>query len=105
MGFAVIVYAPEMVAVGHGSECAVERQDFKSVAGKIEVANNFGPQQRDDIRTNGKLEAGKNFLGARRATEDVTAFEHQHFLTGFGQIGGVGKAVVASANDYYVIPV
>ena len=73
------------------------------MAGKIEVANDLGPQQRDDIRANGKLKAGKDFFRASRAAEDVAALEHEHFLSGFRQIGGVGEAVVASANDDYVV--
>ncbi len=103
MRLAVIVHAPQMVAVRHRSESAVERQDLKSVAGKIEVANNLGPQQRDDVRANGKLEAGKNFFRASRAAEDVAALEHQDFLSRFRQIGGVGEAVVASAHHDHVV--
>ena len=103
MRLAVIVDAPQMVAVGHRGESAVEREDLKSVAWKVEVANDLGPQQRDDIRTNGKLEAGKHFFGASRAAKDVAALEHEHFLSRFRQIGGVGEAIVASANHYYVI--
>src|SRR5450631_1231909 len=92
-----------MVAVRHGSESAVERQDLQSVSGQIEVANDLGPQQRDDVRANGKLEAGKDFFRASRSAKDVTAFEHEHFLSRFGQIGGVGEAVVASSDHDYVI--
>src|SRR6202521_3840552 len=92
-----------MVAVRHRGESAVEGKDLKSVAGKIEVANDLGPQQRDDIRANGKLEAGKNFLRTSRAAKDVAALQHHHFLSRFRQIGGIGKAVVASTNDDYVI--
>ena len=43
-GFAVIVLAPEVIAVGHGSDGAVERENFQSVAGEIEIANNFRTQ-------------------------------------------------------------
>src|SRR4029077_14754105 len=99
----VIVHAPQMVAVRHRCESAVEGEDLKSVPGKIEVANDFGPQQRDDIRANRKLEAGKNFFRASRPAENVAALEHEHLLSCFRQIGGVGKAVVASANHDYVV--
>src|SRR5208282_2013702 len=100
---AVIVHAPQIVAARHGSESAVEWQNLKSVAGKFEVANDLGPQQRDHIRAHGKLEAGKNFVGASRAAEDVAAFEDQHFPSRFRQIGGVDEAVVASSNHDYVV--
>ena len=103
MRLAVIVHAPQIVAAGHGSEGAVERQNLEAVAGKFEVANDFGPQQRDYVRANGKLEPGKNFVGASRAAEDVAAFEHQHFLSRFRQIGGVDEAVVASSNHDHVV--
>src|SRR5208282_518979 len=92
-----------MVAVRHGSESAIERQDFQSVARKIEVANDLGPQQRDDVRTNGKLEAGENLFGASRPAENVAALEHEHFLSRVRQIGGVGEAVVAATNHDHVI--
>src|SRR6185437_24370 len=62
-GLRVIVYAPEMVAVGHRSERAVEREDFEAVAREIEVANDFGAQKRDDVRANGEFEAGDDFFG------------------------------------------
>ena len=41
---AVIVHAPEIIAVRHGRERAVERQDFQAVAGQIEVADDLRPQ-------------------------------------------------------------
>src|ERR1700674_2976529 len=92
-----------MVAVRHRGESAVEWQDLKSVAGKVEIANDLGSQQRDDIRANGKLKAGKNFLRASRASENVAALEHEHFLARFRQIGGVGEAVMASPNHNRVV--
>ena len=92
-----------MVSIRHGGEGSVERQNLQSVAREIEVADDFGSQQRDHIRANGKLEAGKNFLGASRAAEKVPALEHKHFLSRLREIGGVGEAVVASANHDYVI--
>src|SRR5208282_4611799 len=90
MRLAMIVHAPQMIAVRHGGESAVERQNLESVAGKIEVTNNLGAQQRDDVRANGKLEAGKHFLRTSRAPENVAALEHQDFLARFRQIGGIG---------------
>src|SRR5206468_9748632 len=41
-GLSVIVYAPEIIAAGHGRERAVEREDFQAVARKIEFANEEG---------------------------------------------------------------
>ncbi len=96
---AVIVDAPEIVAVGHGSERTVERQNFEPVARQIEFANDLGPQQRNYVGADGKLEAGENFFGAGGTAENVAALEHQDFLAGAGQISGVDQAVV-SAADY-----
>src|SRR5216683_2590796 len=92
-----------MVAIRHGGESAVEWQDLKSVTGKVEATDNLGPQQRDDVRADRKLEAGKNFFRASRAAEDVAALEDEHFLSGFSQIGGVGEAVMASPNHDHVV--
>ena len=102
-GLAVIVDAPQVVAVGHGREGAVERQDLEAVAGQIEFANDFRPQQRDDVGADGELEARENFFGAGSAAEHVTALEYQDFLAGPGEIGGVDQAVVAAANDDGVV--
>ena len=99
MGLAVVVHAPQVIAVRHGRERAVERQDFQAVAGKIEVANDLRPQQRDDVGADRELESGEDFFGDRRAAEHVPALEHQNFFPGARQIGGVGQAVVASADD------
>ena len=71
--------------------------------GKIEVANDFRPQQRDDVGADREFEAGENFFGAGRAAEHMAAFEHQNFLSGARQVGGVDQAVVAAADHDYVV--
>ena len=45
MGLAVIVDPPQIIAVRHGSESAIERQNFQAMAGKIEIANDLRPQE------------------------------------------------------------
>ena len=91
----VIVHAPQIVAVGHRREGAVERQDFEAVPRQIEVADDLGPQQRHDVRADGELETRKDFFGDGCAAEDVAAFQHQHLAPGAREIGGSGEAVVA----------
>ncbi len=103
VGFTVVVHAPEVIAAGHGSESAVEREDFQAVAREIEVADNFRSQQRHNVGTNRELEAGENFLGAGRATENVAALEHQNFLSSARQVGGIDQAVVAATDYDYVV--
>jgi hypothetical protein len=76
MGLAVIVDAPQIIAIWHRCEGAIEGQDFQSVAGKIKVADNFWPQQRDHIGTHGEFEARKDFFRDRGAPEHMTALQH-----------------------------
>ena len=96
--FGVIVDAPEVIAVGHGREGAVERKDFQAVARQIEVANDFRAQQRDDVGKNGKFESGNDFFGDGGAAEDVAPFEDEDFFARAGEIGRVDEAVVAAAD-------
>src|SRR5215469_2833541 len=102
-GLGVVVDAPEMVAIGHGRESAVERKDFEAVAREVEVANDFGAQERDDIRADGEFESGDDFFGDGGAAENVAAFEDEDFFAGAGEVGRVGQAVVASADDDRVV--
>ena len=99
----VIIHAPQVVTIGHGRECAVERKNFQSVAGKIEVADDFRAQQRDHVRAHRELESGKHFFRDCCSAEHVPALQHQHLPAGAGQIGGVGEAIVASADHDYVV--
>ena len=78
-------------------------KDFEAVARKIKLANDFGAKQRHDVGTFGKQKTGNNFFGDGSAAENVAAFENEHFLAGFGQIGGVDKTVMAAADDDYVV--
>ena len=103
MSLAVVVHAPQIIAAGHGREGAVERENFEAVAREVEVADDFRPQQRHHVGADGELEAGKDFFGAGGAAENVAAFEHQNFLSGTRQVGGVDEAVVASADYDYVV--
>ncbi len=98
MRTAVIVHAPEVVAAGHGSERAVERQDFESVAREVEVANDFRAQQRDHVGAHRELETRVDLFGDGGASEHVAALEHENFFAGLGEVGGVDEAVMASAD-------
>src|SRR5271156_987620 len=96
--FGMIVHAPEIISAGHGRHGAVERENFQAVAGEIEIVNNFGAQERNDVGENRKFEAGNDFFGYRSATQNVAALEHQDFFAGAGKIGRVDKAIVATAD-------
>ena len=62
MRLAVVIHSPQIIAIRHGREGAIERQDFQAVTGKIEVANDFGAQQRDHVRADRELESRENFF-------------------------------------------
>ena len=62
-----------------------------------------GPQQRDDVRADRELEAGKDLFGDRRAAEHVAPLEHEHLAARARQVGGVDEAVVAAADDDDVV--
>ncbi len=99
----MVVYAPEVIAAGHGGEGTVERKNFQTMTRKIEFANNFRTEERDDVRTLGKKKAGDDFFGDSGTAEDVAAFQHDDFLPCFGKISGVYQAVVTAADDDNVV--
>ena len=99
----VVAHAPEVVAVRHGREGAVEGQDLEPVPRQVQLADDLGPQQRHHVRADRELEAGEDFLGHGRAAEHVAALEHEHLLAGAGQVGGGDEAVVAAADDDRVV--
>ena len=103
MRLAMVVHAPEIIAVRHGRERAVERKNFQAMARQIEVANDLRPQQRNYVGADRELEAGKDFFGDGRAAEHMAALEHQNFLAGAREISGVDQAVVAAADHDYVV--
>jgi len=45
----MVVHAPEVVTIGHGSEGAVEREHLETVARQVELADDLGPQEGDDV--------------------------------------------------------
>ena len=72
VGLGVIVHTPQIISIRHGRKGAVERKNFKAVARKIEVANDFRPQQRDDIRADGEFKSRENFFCDCRPAEHMT---------------------------------
>ena len=99
----VIVHAPQVVAVRHRRERAVERQDLQAVPRQIELADDLRPQQRHDVRADRELEAGKDLFGDGGAAEHVAPLEHEHLPSRAREIRGVDQAVVAAADDDGVV--
>src|SRR5216683_2990304 len=85
----VIVHAPEVIAVEHWGEGAIEGENFQAVAREIEFANDFGTQERDDVGTHREEEAGNDFFGDGGSAENVAAFEDENFFAAFREVGRV----------------
>ena len=100
---AVVVHAPQIVAVRHRRKRTVKRQHFEAVARQVEIADDLRPQQRDDVRADGDVEARKHLLGDGRAAEHVPALEHEHAAARPRQIRRVRQAVVAPADHDHVV--
>src|SRR5580698_2010015 len=96
--FTVIVLTPEVVAVGHGGQGAVEREDLQPVPREIEIANDFRPQQRNDVGEDREFKSGDDFFGDGCAAQDVAFFQDQNFFAGLGEIRRVHQAVMAAAD-------
>ena len=99
----VIARAEQMVAVGHRCERAVQRDDFEIVLRQLEIADHFRSQQADDVGAYGIFKPRIDLLGHSGAAEHMAPFQDEDFFTGFGEIGGAGQAVVATADDDCVI--
>ena len=70
---------------------------------EIQLADDLGTQQRDDVRADGELEAGKDFFRHGGAADEVTPLEHEHFSARLREVGRVHQAVVAAADDDDVV--
>ena len=73
------------------------------MARQVEVADDLGPQQRDDVGADRELEAGEDLFGDRGAAEHVPPLEDEHLLPGPREVGGVDEAVVPAADDDDVV--
>ena len=73
------------------------------MAREIEVANDLRPEQRDDIGADGEFKSGENFFRNRGPAEHMAALQYENFLAGARQVGGIGEAIVASADDDDVV--
>ncbi len=94
-GPAVVVDAPQVVAVDAGRERAVEGQDVEAVARQLELADDLGSQEPNDVARDREAEPRDDLLGHRRATEDVPAFEDDRTEAGAGKVGRGDEPVVA----------
>src|SRR6266550_8809978 len=102
-GFVVIAPGGEVVAVLHRRDGALEWQDLQPVPREIEIANDLGSEQRDDVGEHRELEAREDLFGDGGAADSRPALEHQHRLLGAREVGGRDEAVVPAADDDRVV--
>jgi len=75
------------------------------VGGQIQLADDLGPEEADDVGEDGELEAGEELLGDGRAADEVALLQNERLLAGAGQIGSGDQSVVAAADDDGVVGV
>jgi hypothetical protein len=107
----VIVHPPQVVtATGRralagtqGRERAIERQDVEAVARQLELADDLGAEQRDDVAEDGEPEAREDLFGDRGAAEHMALLEDERLHSRTGQVRGADQAVVAATDDDRVV--
>ena len=83
---AVIVHAPQVVAVGHRRERAVERQHFEAVAGRSRSRMICGRSSETTYEQTEMWKPGNTSSVTAAPPSDVPALEHEHAAAGAGQI-------------------
>ena len=101
-GAAVVVHTPEVVVVER-RERPVERQDLEAVLGQCEVPDDFGAEQRDDVRRDAEAEAGEDLLGDRRPAENVAPLQYDDLQSGPREVRRGHEPVVPAADDHGVV--
>ena len=78
----VVPPAGKIVSVRQRTKGAIEGNDFEIVFGKVELADNFRPQEAHDVRTNRVLEARIDFLCDRGSAHEMAPLKDKDFLSG-----------------------
>ena len=71
--------------------------------GEVELADDLGPQQADDVRGHREAVARHDLLGDGSAAQHVSSLQHEHAPAGPGEVGGADQAVVAAADHDGVV--
>ena len=98
-----VVVDPPQVVVLERRERAVEGQDVEAVLRQVELADDLGPEQADDVAGDAEPEAREDLLGHRGPAEQMALLEDDGLQPGPGQVGGADEAVVAAADDDRVV--
>ena len=111
----MVVDAPEVVrpfdsegcaaAGGQRRECAVQGQDLEAVAGQLQVPDDLGPQEADDVGRDREPEARHDLLGHGSAAQDVAPLQDKNPAAGSRQVRGGNQAVVTAADHDCVVAV
>ena len=73
----MIIDPPQVVAglVARWRQRPVDGQYLEPVTCQVQLADDLGPQQADDVRRDAELEARDRLLGDRCASQDVASLE------------------------------
>ena len=93
----------EVVAVVHGSEVRAHEERHEAEAHEIELLNDLWAQEAQGVGEGREAEARAKLLGDGGTAHQVALLEHEDALSGLGEVGGVGEAVVASPDHDRVV--
>ena len=85
----------------HG--CQIERSPAQSVRFQGQLVDHSGGHLMQQVGAGGDAEARRELARHRRSAHAVGRFQHQHPVTGAGQVAGADQAVVTAADDDRVV--
>lgn len=71
--------------------------------GEPQLGDYFGTKHAGDVRSCGDAATGRDLFGDATSTNNVAAFQHESRKSGFCQVCGSGKAIVAGADDNGIV--
>ena len=90
----------EAAAIRQRQEIRVRPLHYpQAVLRQAQVGDHLRVEQADRVAGHRIAEAGMEFLGHRRATDEVPALEHAHLQAGGREIGRADQAVVSATDD------
>ena len=98
-----IVGEDDVIIARQHAEHVGRRQHLVTVFGEFEIGDDPRVQEAHQIAEDGKLEAGHDLLGHRRAAEHGATLQHQRLQAGAREIGAAGQSVMAASDDDRVI--
>ncbi len=99
----VVLAEQQVVAVLLGAERGRHQDGHEAVLDEVEVLDDVGAEEAQSVGEGREPEAGPQLLGDGRAADQVTPLQDERAQARPGQIGAVGQAVVAAADDDGVV--